>query len=194
MRDGPLRRVIKALSRRRYALDLAFTRWILKRKGLPQYRLTGSCEGCGKCCESPTIPVGPFIYRLPLLRRMFIAWQRSVNGFVFKKAVRAGYLLVFECTHFDPVTRLCDSYESRPGICRDYPRNLLYDIRPEFFDECGYRPVANNAEGFLARLQREDLPPEVIAELAEKLHLRPAGEGEGGPSRTIDSGASPDGD
>jgi len=62
------------------------------------------------------------------------------------EARRAERNFVFRCTHFDPATRSCDSYASRPGMCRDYPRNLTYSALPEFLPECGYSAVYKKGE------------------------------------------------
>jgi Fe-S-cluster containining protein len=62
---------------------------------------------------------------VPSLRRVFLWWQRVVNGFELKATHARERTFVFTCTHFDEATRLCDSYGSRPGLCRDYPRATL---------------------------------------------------------------------
>jgi Fe-S-cluster containining protein len=49
------------------------------------------------------------------------------------RADRQDHSFVFECTHFDRITRRCDSYASRPGMCRDYPRVLLDQAAPALF-------------------------------------------------------------
>ena len=81
MRDGPLRRLIKRMALLRYTIDLAFTRLVLRAQGEPRYRLTGSCNGCGKCCETPTIPVSTPVFRLRSLRWLALTWHRVINGF-----------------------------------------------------------------------------------------------------------------
>jgi hypothetical protein len=65
------------------------------------------------------------------------------------RADRQDHSFVFECTHFDRITRRCDSYASRPGMCRDYPRVLLDQAAPALFRACGFRAVAPNAVGVL---------------------------------------------
>jgi hypothetical protein len=137
------------------------------------YRLTGSCLRCGKCCETPTIRIFPLFFFLKSLRRLIIAWQRHINGFEFIRASRREKCLVFRCTHLDPATKRCDSYSSRPGICRDFPRNQLDFPVPVFFDGCGFRAVLRNAETFKASLASLDLPPQTLQKLKHDLQLEP---------------------
>jgi uncharacterized protein len=171
MRDGWLRRIIKRIARGRYEVDLAITRRILQLSGGPRYRLTGSCNGCGKCCEQPTIPVTRAVFHLRSLRWLALTWHRLVNGFVLVGEDRRLRLFAFRCTHYDPVTRQCDSYESRPALCRDYPLNLTYAAIPELFPECSYRVVYQNAAGMRQALEATALSPRQVEELAKKLHL-----------------------
>lgn len=111
-------------------------------------------------------------WRVPLLRRAFLAWQRRVNGFTLVEADEETRAFAFRCAHFDWKTRRCDSYASRPFMCRDYPRALLDQPWPDLFPECGFRPLAPNAEAMRAALGRTTLSPEKLAELERKLFLR----------------------
>lgn len=172
MRDGPLRRAIKWIARLRYNFDLAVTRLILRARGEPRYRLAGACNGCGRCCETPVIQASTPVFRLRSLRWLVLGWHRVVNGFEQISEDREHKLFVFRCTHYDPVTKQCDSYESRPGMCRDYPRNLIYSALPEFHSECGYYAVYKKAEGLRRALEETNLPPEKLEELVRKLHLK----------------------
>lgn len=138
MRDGPIRTAIKAVARGIWRFDLTTTRWIQDRRSPPRFLLQGECNGCGKCCEEPTIQVGRITWYLRSARWAFCAWQRVVNGFELVGADRHARALTFRCTHFDPATRLCDSYDTRPGMCRDYPLALLGQPWPELFAECSH--------------------------------------------------------
>ncbi|UCD81098.1 MAG: YkgJ family cysteine cluster protein [Desulfobacterales bacterium] len=135
------------------------------------FRLAGSCLHCGKCCETPMIRIFPLFFYLKSVRWAVITWQRHINGFVFLWASRRDKCLVFRCTHWDPVTRLCDAYSSRPGMCRDYPRNQLDSPTPVFFAGCGFRAVLQNADKFEASLATLDLPPETLQKLKQDLQL-----------------------
>lgn len=171
MRDGLIRRAVKRLALVRYTIDLAITRLLLRARGEPRYRLTGSCNGCGRCCETPVISVSRPVFLLRSLRWLTLTWHRVVNGFEYAGEDRRGRLFVFRCTHYDPVTKQCDSYDSRPGMCRDYPRNLAYSALPEFLPECGYSAVYKKGDQLRMALLKANLPPEKYAELVRKLHL-----------------------
>ena len=161
------------MARQRYAADLKLTRLLRAGRGGGLYRLVGSCLRCGKCCETPTIRIFPLLFFLKSLRRLIIAWQRHINGFEFLRASRREKCLVFRCSHWDPATKLCDSYSSRPGICRDYPQNQLDFPVPVFFDGCGFKALLRNAETFESSLASLDLPPETLQKLKHDLQLDP---------------------
>ena len=171
MKDGPLRRFLKALARARYGVDLGVTRLLLRARGEPRYRLTGACTGCGRCCESPAIAVSRPVFLLRSLRWLTLGWHRLVNGFEYTGEDRRHRVFLFRCTHYDPVTKQCDSYDSRPGLCRDYPRNLAYEALPEFLPECGYSAVYKKGDALRLALLKANLPPEKYQELVRKLHL-----------------------
>lgn len=158
---------MKTAARWRYLADLKITRLLHR----PSFLLAGSCRCCGSCCRRPSIRTVPLLLYFRTLRRLLVGWHCRVNGFQLERMDRKEGLLVFRCTHFDPATGLCDSYQSRPGICRDYPANLLDSPEPEFFEACGFRAVARNAESFARALQEAGLPPDTLAELKKKLHL-----------------------
>ncbi len=172
MRDGLGRRVVKRAARALHGFDLWVTRLVLRARGEPRYRLTGPCDGCGKCCEAPAVPVGRVAWRLPAARRLLAWWHRAVNGFELVEQDPRLKLLVFRCTHYDAATKRCDSYGSRPLMCRDYPANLLYEALPPLFEECSHRVVHKNAEAFRAALEKTDLAPDARAALEKKLNLR----------------------
>jgi Fe-S-cluster containining protein len=172
MRDGAIRTAVKRVARAWFELELAVARWARTRRQSARYVLAGACRGCAKCCEEPSIRVGRLVWYFPLTQRLFLLWQRRVNGFVLARKQRDARVLVFECTHFDRQTRRCDSYHSRPGICRDYPRALFDQPWPELFDECGYRPLDTQGEGLQRALDAAQLPIETRQLLKKKLHLR----------------------
>ncbi len=171
MRDGPLRRVVKRLARAAFTFDLRLTRSWRRVRGDARWELGGTCCKSARCCEAPAIQVGRPVWFLPTLRKLFLGWQRTVNGFELTAEEKATRVFVFRCTHFDRTLRTCDSYDSRPGICRDYPRVLLEGAWPDFFPECGYRAIARNAAGMARALDTQGLSPEKLAELKKRLHL-----------------------
>ena len=133
--------------------------------------LSGECSACGCCCVEPSIHATSVIWHLPILRRLFLAWQSRVNGFEFQGQDADRHDLVFRCTHYDPVSKRCDSYASRPSMCRDYPTVLLGQAWPELFESCGYRVRARKPDGLRAGIEATSLSPEAKAELRRKLRL-----------------------
>ena len=119
----------------------------------------------------PTIAVGSVTWLVPLMRLIFVAWQRRVNGFELQGLDRDTHSLVFRCTHYDPVGKRCDSYASRPSMCRDYPRVLLGQPWPELFGSCGFRVRARNANGLRERIDATGLSEQAKADLRKRLLL-----------------------
>ena len=56
-------------------------------------------------------------------------------------------------------------------MCRDYPRNLIYGVNPQFFPDCSLKAVAKNAASFIQALDSADLTPEQREKLHKELHL-----------------------
>ena len=173
MRDGPGRRAVKAVALLAYRFDLAVFRAVERLRGETAYRLAGACQSCAACCEEPAIQVGRVVWFSRTARTLFLAWHRRVNGFELSRRDRAARTFYFRCTHFDPQTRRCDSYESRPGMCRDYPRALLHQPNPELFPGCGYRVVAGNAERLSAALDRQLMSDEQRRAIKRRLRVLP---------------------
>jgi hypothetical protein len=171
MTDGVLRRVVKRVALWNFMVDVHARRALARARGERSFVLGGECRRCARCCEAPGIRVGRLVWYLPLARRLFLAWQRHVNGFELANRDAPSRVFIFRCTHFDWQTRSCDSYESRPGMCRDYPRGLLQQPGPEFLPGCGYRAVAPNAAGLLAALERQPLTLSQRERLKKGLHL-----------------------
>ncbi len=156
-----------------HAVDAHVSRFVSSwREGPGAYELRGRCVGCGACCRTPTVLLPTLLWRLPRLRRLVIAWHREVNLFELIEQDRANHALVFRCRHFDPASRRCGCYRTRPGLCRDYPRGLAQAANPEFFEGCGYYAHYRQAEAMRSALAESGLPPEKLAELEERLHLR----------------------
>jgi Fe-S-cluster containining protein len=172
MRDGPVRCAVKLVALARFRFDLGVTRAIRRLRGKPDYVLGGSCEGCGGCCVTPMIQVSPLIFHLATMRWLMLTWHWEVNQLEFLRWDRESSSMVFRCHHYDPETRLCDSYRSRPGMCRDYPRALLDSPNPVFIEGCGHFPVARGAERMRDAIARVELDAKAREELERRLHLR----------------------
>ncbi len=169
MRDGPLRRAIKAVVRTIWTLEAGLRRPLQPRS---RWVLHGACNGCGACCERPTIAVSKLFWRWPTPRRAFLAWQRHINGFALVNKLRGPTrAFVFRCTHFDENTRQCDSYASRPWMCRAYPRGLLRQPWPELFDDCSHTLEDREGAGLAAALDQTDLSLEAREKLKSALRL-----------------------
>ena len=150
MQDGPLLRAVKRIARLSFQLDVAVHRALRRSRGERSWTLRGDCQRCAACCEEPSIDTGPVVSSVPAARRLFLWWQRAVNGFELIRRDEASGAFVFRCTHFERTTRSCDSYGSRPGMCRDYPRLLLWQPNPELLPGCGY--------GAAPRMRRASAP------------------------------------
>lgn len=164
--------MVRRLAALCYRVDTAVTRWIKDRQGDILYEVRGSCQGCGGCCETPMLAVSRFIYHSHRIRQTYLWWQEKVNGFVLLREEHEGHVFVFRCRHYNRETKHCDCYRSRPGVCRDYPHNLLDSASPEFLESCGYYPHYRNADAFKEALDELELEPAKRAEVERKLHLR----------------------
>lgn len=171
MRDGAGRRALKRIALANYTLGLLLSRAVRRLRGERPWRLGGDCRRCAACCEAPAIQVGPLVWFVPTLRRLFLCWQQRVNGFRPTGQLVLQRVFVFDCTHFDRASRSCDSYDSRPGMCRDYPRLLLWQAQPEFLSGCGYRAVPPNAVRLSKALDGTALTPEQRAQLEQELGI-----------------------
>jgi len=171
MKDGLIRRALKAVALGVFIVNIKTTRAIRRRRGEKPFRLGGACRACAKCCEEPGIQVDKITWYVPLFRRLFLLWHQRVNGFELVGEDPKHKVFLFRCTHFDWETRQCDSYSSRPGMCRDYPRNQLWQGRPDFLPGCGYRAIHPNAKAFTEALEKEGLSGEKLEEVKKKLFL-----------------------
>lgn len=176
MRDGAGRRALKRAALLVFRAELALSRFLKRRRGGVPHLLAGACRRSGMCCEAPSIQVGWAVFHLPLLRRAFLAWQWRVNGFASAGEQARQRVLVFHCTHFDRASRECDSYDSRPGICRDYPRVQLEQPFPEFLPGCGYRARPRNAEALARALAASGAPAAQRERVRDALGLAPEDE------------------
>ena len=171
MRDGPLRATVKWVARLRFQADLATVRALRRRRSSPWFELGGECRRCARCCEAPSIRANTLVWHLRTMRAAFLWWQRAVNGFALQEVQREERTFVFRCTHFDWQTRRCDSYATRPGLCRDYPRALLDQPAPELLPGCGYRAIAPHARRMLTVLEEQPLTEEQRRRLKRDLRL-----------------------
>ncbi len=171
MKDGVLLLAVKRMTCLVVGGEIKLRRGLRRLCGRERYQLEGTCRRCAMCCETPAIQADLVTWYFPTSRRIFLWWQRYVNGLELIEQDRRTRSFVFRCSHFDRETRTCDSYESRPFMCRDYPRELLSDWWPDFFPQCGFRPIARDAARWRTVIGRADLPDNKKAELMRGLHL-----------------------
>ena len=154
-----------------FRVDVSVQRALRRSRGERPWTLGGACRRSGACCEAPAIAVGRVTWSMASARRLFLAWQKRVNGFDLVSADEEAHVFVFRCTHFDRATRSCDSYGSRPGMCRDYPRTLMWQASPDLLPTCGYRAMPPNAAGLRAALDAAALSAEQREKLRKGLRL-----------------------
>jgi hypothetical protein len=171
LKDRPAQVLCKRIVLLLWTIELGLRRALSRGWRRRYWGLADACRACGCCCEEPTIHGSPVAWHFPLVRRLFLAWQRRVNGLEFQRQAADSHDFIFRCTHFDPASRRCDSYASRPSMCRDYPTVLLGQAWPELFEACGYRIRARRPEGLRASIEATSLPPEAKAELRRKMRL-----------------------
>lgn len=94
----------------------------------------GMCEGCaGVCCTMPVEVRSEDLVRLGVISEDEMT--RSIKK-AAKKLIKEGIVKTFraeselfqlqsrpngDCIFLHPQTRLCTSYEKRPGVCREFP-------------------------------------------------------------------------
>jgi len=163
--------LVKRLVRLFWLVDGVLRRVLIPRRRWRYWRLEGTCNACGSCCVEPSIHVGPITWHLPLARQLLVAWHARINGFMYDGQDEKHHELIFRCTHYQPTSQRCDSYASRPSMCRDYPRTLLAQAWPELFPSCGYRVRLRKAEQLRRGIEATSLSPEAKAQLRRKLRI-----------------------
>ena len=171
LQDGFALTLLKRIVLWLWSAELWIRRFLSPRWRGRYWKLAGACTGCGACCLEPTIHAALPLWHVRAARLPFLAWQRWVNGFEYAGEEPSTHDLVFRCTHYDPSSKRCDSYGSRPSMCRDYPTGLLDQAWPELFETCGYRVCARKPERLRAGIEATSLSPEAKAELLRKLRV-----------------------
>lgn len=102
-----------------------------------KYIRTGSCHGCGRCCQ-----------------KIYVRHARNVikteNEFENLKTLHFFYSylevvgkdevgLVFECSKLNKETGKCTAYNKRPLLCRQYPQEEIFMMGGSITEDCGYR-------------------------------------------------------
>lgn len=107
---------------------------ILKRK----YYKTGTCKGCGKCCENIYVNHGNkgFIKTKEEFDRLK-PFHSFYRGLEYIGEDEMGVL--FKCTHLDLITRKCKIHFFRPPVCRKYPMEEIFKMGGILSPDCGYQ-------------------------------------------------------
>ena len=130
-----------------------FLRVILRRK----YKRTGSCANCGACCShiyvrhmKGVIQEEKEFKKLQLLHSFYAGL--NVIG---KDEIG----LIFECSHLDKETKLCKIHKHRPGICRRYPQEEIFQMGGCLSADCGYKltPIVSFQEVLNKISQKKNL-------------------------------------
>lgn len=107
-----------------------------------EYEIKGSCNKCGKCCETlyaaydyseKEFKIMQFIF--PVYRRFYIK-GRDEFGNCF-----------FGCKYLNE-NKLCSVYKKRPLICRKYPQKKL-SFYAQMPDGCGFYIEKKNFKDYL---------------------------------------------
>lgn len=107
---------------------------ILRKK----YYRTGSCKGCGKCCQNIYVNHG---------KSGFIKSEDEFNRLKFFHSFYRGLDLIgkdelgllFKCRHLDSETKKCRIHFFRPLICRNYPMEEIFKMGGILSPECGFK-------------------------------------------------------
>ena len=109
-----------------------FYLYILKKK----YYRTGSCLGCGRCCQKIYVKHKNVIQTEEEFKKL----QLLHSFYTYLKIIDKDETgLVFECTKLDKTTNKCTIHKTRPGICRRYPQEELFNMGGTLAEHCGYR-------------------------------------------------------
>ena len=108
---------------------------ILKRK----YYRKGHCLGCGKCCQRIYVKTHKHVIQdeKEFEKLKFLHAFYTYLTVVDKDEIG----LIFSCSNLDETTNLCKIHKHRPGICRRYPQEELFEMGGEIPDQCGYKMV-----------------------------------------------------
>lgn len=127
----PLRTILRVIR------DLDGILMSLTSRFLPrEYKLIGSCQKRGICCQNIAIFLSPTFWRFPLIKKLAIAWYEFVYCFQLKSEKEDWGVVIFYCKYLK-TNGQCGIYNKRPMICQQYPAPRYFG-RPEILPGCGY--------------------------------------------------------
>lgn len=106
---------------------------ILKRK----YYKSGQCLGCGECCKKIYVRHSAGVIQEEKEFEKLRLLHPFYKGLSIVGKDETG--LVFECSHLDPETNFCKIHKTRPGICRRYPQEAIFEMGGALSENCGYK-------------------------------------------------------
>ena len=118
----------------------------------------GSCgEDCGEVTDSAFYPVPNWADTIAYGNTLYTYGSRYLSKYRLPDYVNSNVVTIREVAD-----KAKYAYTGDPAPPPYWP---------EFFPECGYRPVARNAAARRALIERDDLPEETKAELIRRLYL-----------------------
>ncbi len=104
-----------------------------------KYYRQGHCLGCGKCCQKIYVKTGRHVIQdeKEFEKLKFLHVFYTYLTVVDKDETG----LVFSCSNLDEQTHLCKIHKKRPGICRRYPQDELFNMGGELAEDCGFKMV-----------------------------------------------------
>lgn len=106
------------------------------------YEIKGECKKCGKCCDTIYSAYTYSEKEFKFMQFIFPSYKR----FYMKGKDEFGNI-VFGCKYLNK-NGLCEVYEKRPLMCRNYPAKKLakYGQMP---DGCGYKIIKKDFKNYL---------------------------------------------
>ncbi len=126
--------------------DLYFS---LYSKRTPSFRIEGSCQKTGKCCQNLILidrgkPVRTLKTFSTLVKR-----EPYHKMFVPREELDSAGRLRFTCTNLTDDHR-CSIYDKRPSMCKTYPEPTMIKMGGKLLSGCGFRLVyEKNFEKFV---------------------------------------------
>ena len=112
-------------------------KFILSKILRKHYYRTGKCKGCGECCTHIYVKHHKHVLKD---EKEFEKLQFLFKFYSDLKIIGKDDLgLIFECKNLDSETRKCKIHFWRPGICRRYPQEELFDMGGTLSETCGYK-------------------------------------------------------